>query len=314
MTCEHQGLLFRHERHFLEAADAWLSSVLGTGGPVVLAVAGGRAEALTGLLGEAERARVRVVDRNRLYDAPGRTLAFLHRFALAHEPSPVAVLAEPVVPADPLELREWQRLESVLCTALAQTRLRLLCVHQEDTLPPKARSGVLATHPVLPGPHGPRRNPRYLGTAAFRGLPSAPEPLPVRGPVHRLEIREPLPRVRRDLISLAETAGLSEEDTDRMVVSVNELAANVLEHGAGKGTLHVWRAPDRWVCDVLDEHGRLTDPLTGYRPSDGRRTRGYGLWIARQTSDLVEICGGREGSLVRLHFLDRTEAVLPLSL
>ncbi len=122
--------------------------------------------------------------------------------------------------------------------------------------------------------------------------------------MHRLEIGLSLPRLRGDLTALGEDMGFPPERIDSLVVAVNELAANVLEHGAGKGTVQVWRSPGRWVCDVFDERGGLFDPLAGYRPADTMRPRGYGLWITRQSCDFLEISGSGEGSLVRLHFVD----------
>ncbi|WP_304453430.1 anti-sigma factor RsbA family regulatory protein [Nocardiopsis sp. YSL2] len=306
MTFDHQGLLFRRDRQFHEVARERLRSALRENAHAVLAVDDRRAAEVTAGLRPQERARVHVTAPGRLYDAPGRTLAALHRLAFAHEPAPVVVVTEPPLPSGAsMEFREWMRLESVLCTALAPMRLRLLCAHDDRGLAPRVRTALRATHPVLVGPDGPAANPGYLGTQAFGSRPAEPEPLPVTGPVHRLDIGMSLPRLRRELTSLGAAVGLAESRVDSLVVAVNELAANVLEHGAGKGTVSVWRAPGRWVCDVFDEGGGLSDPLTGYRPADTMRPRGYGLWITRQSCDFLEICGDADGSLVRLHFLDR---------
>lgn len=301
MTFEHQGLLYRRERRFHEVTRERLRTAVRGDGHTVLAVAD-PAALLHGLTPQ-ERGRVHVVDRDTLYDAPGRTLATLHRMSLVHDS--VTVVGQPPLPTDgAMENREWHRLESVLSTALAPTRMRVLCVHDERGLPPGIRAAVLATHPALVGEEGVRSNSAYLGPAAFGRRRPAPEPLPVTSPVHRLEIEQSLPRLRGDLGSLAHSVGLPRDRVDGLVVAVNELAANVLEHGAGKGTVQMWRGPDRWVCDVFDERGGLHDSLAGYRPVDGLRPRGYGLWITRQICDFMEICGDEAGSLVRLHFVD----------
>ncbi|WP_028648894.1 anti-sigma factor RsbA family regulatory protein [Nocardiopsis sp. CNT312] len=306
MTFEHQGLLFHREERLHEVVGPWLRSAVSGGAHTVLVVGGHRSEALTAALTGAERSRVHVTERSRVFSAPGRTLALLHRLALSHAPGPVAVVAEPPLAEAPaLERREWHRLESVLDTALSSLPVRMLCVHEAAGLPSGARAAVRATHPVLAAPGGSRSNPGYLGRAAFGALPDAPEPLPVTGPVHVREIGGPLPVLRRELTGLGRALSWPEERVDNLVTGVNELAANVLEHGAGKGTVTLWRGPGRWVCDVFDEEGGLDDPLAGYCPGDGVRSRGYGLWIARQTCDFMEICGGRTGSLVRLHLLDR---------
>lgn len=305
MTFEHQALLFDRESRFHEVVRERLRSARAHDAHVVLALSPSRASVLFDGLSPDEHARVRVLAQEDLYDAPGRTLAALHRMALTHSSDRVMVVAEPPLTAgSAMELREWHRLESVLSTALAPTRMTLLCAYDERALSSCAREAVVATHPALIGAPGPRPNPEYLGTAAFDNRPSVPDPLPVHGPVHRLEIGQSLPRLRHDLNTLGATVGLSGAHRDNLVVAVNELAANVLEHGAGKGSVSLWRTEDRWVCDVFDEGGRLSDPLTGYRPTDTLRPRGYGLWITRQSCDFLEICGDETRTLIRLHLLD----------
>ena len=305
MTFEHQGLLFGRESRFHEVARERLRSARTDGSHAVLALSPSRVSLLTDVLSPDERARVRILAREDLYGAPGRTLAALHRMALAHSSNRVTVIAEPPLTAgSATELREWHRLESVLSTALAPTRMTLLCAYDERGLSPTAREAVVATHPVLVDTPGPRRNPEYLGTSAFDTRPATPDPLPVHGVIHRLEIGQSLPRLRHDLSALGTAVGLSGNHQENLVVAVNELAANVLEHGAGKGSVSLWRTKGRWVCDVFDEGGKLSDPLTGYRPTDTLRPRGYGLWITRQSCDFLEVCGDEAGTLIRLHFLD----------
>ena len=307
MTFTHQALLFARDQRFRSVAGGRLRAAVASGRPAVLAVAPHRSALLLDSLPPVVARSIEVVDRDTLYDAPGRMLAALHRTALTHAPSRVTVVAEPppVRGPDPAA-QEWQRLEAVLATALEETALDLLCVHDTRTLGPGTLAGVHATHPVLIGEHGAAANHAYLGPAAHAQRPTVPEPLPVAGPVHRAEIGQSLPRLRRDLTDLGAALRLPAAQVDGLVVAVNELAANVLEHGAGKGGVALWRSHDRWVCEVFDEAGLLTDPLAGYRPADGVRPRGYGLWITRQTCDYVEICGDADGTLVRLHFLDRT--------
>lgn len=306
MTFMHQGLLFAHEHRFHAVAGGRLRAAVASGRPAVLAVAPHRSARLIAALPPQVAREVHVVDRDTLYDAPGRMLAALHRMVLAHAPERVTVVAEPPPARGPGPApQEWRRLEAVLATALDEATLDLLCVHDTCALTAAERTTVHTTHPVLIGASGPRANHAYLGPRAHGARPRTPTPLPLIGPVHRVEIGQSLPRLRRDLTSLGASLDLDPVQVDGLVVAVNELAANVLEHGAGKGSISLWRSHDRWVCEVFDEAGLLTDPLAGYRPVDGMRSRGYGLWITRQTSDFLEICGDGDGTLVRLHFLDR---------
>ena len=85
-----------------------------------------------------------------------------------------------------------------------------------------------------------------------------------------------------------------------MVVAVNEVATNSLVHGAGKGTLRVWRDASAFTCEVRDA-GRFDSPLVD-RQRPGPETAGpRGLWLANQLCDLVQIRTFATGTAVRLH-------------
>src|SRR5699024_5887340 len=135
MTFEHQGLLFGHDNRFHEVALERLRSARAAGAPTFLVLSPHRDSVLIDARTPYDRARGLVRADAELFDAPGRTLAALHRMALTHSPSRVTVIAEPPRTAgSTMELREWHRLESVLATALAPTRMTLLCAYDERGL------------------------------------------------------------------------------------------------------------------------------------------------------------------------------------
>ncbi len=84
------------------------------------------------------------------------------------------------------------------------------------------------------------------------------------------------------------------------MLAVNELATNSIRHGGGSGVLRVWREPEVLICEVTD-HGHFEDPLVGRRRPAGTQVGGYGLWLANQVCDLVQVRSGPEGSTVRVH-------------
>ncbi|RCV49626.1 sensor histidine kinase [Marinitenerispora sediminis] len=302
-TFGHEGMLFASPAELAGVVVPRIRSAEAAGEHVVVALADAHAGLVRAGLGAAA-ASVRFVDRARWYEAPGRTLAALHRLGVAHADRHVTVVGEPVLPLDePLALREWHRLDSVLDAALACAPLRVLCVHDARTLPAGVRREVARTHPVLlAGPTGAvasrdYRDPvLYSAADAGRRLPAP------TGRTETLEIVADLTALRERVLGAADRAGLTGDRLGDLVVSVNEMAANVLEHGAGKGWISLWRIPGHLVCDVFDEGGGLTDPLSGYYPTDVLSVRGYGLWITRQVCDFMEISGGPDGSLVRLYF------------
>jgi anti-sigma regulatory factor (Ser/Thr protein kinase) len=86
-----------------------------------------------------------------------------------------------------------------------------------------------------------------------------------------------------------------------LVLCVAEISANSVEHGAGYGTVSVWTRDNELICEVADPGGGFEQPYPGYLPPEEGSLRGYGLWIARQLSDLMEV-RTREGiSRIRLH-------------
>lgn len=299
---EHYGVLLDSPRDLRDLIIPRVRDALSEGDHVTVAVRPPHEEAIRSALGDRS-AELDITAHAEFYDAPGRTLARLHRLALTHPTRRVTVVAEPVLPADaPVGLREWHRLDSVLGSVLAGSRMRLLCLHDSRVLPDGTRELARRTHPVLVTSGGQHHSPDYQDPVTFSAADVArPLPSPT-GTVHTLDIRPDLPALRDEVTTLATAADIPEARIGDLVLAVNELAANVLEHGAGKGTISLWRSAGWILCDVFDEGGALTDPLIGYRPTDPRGTRGYGLWITRQLCDFMEISGGSHGSLIRMHF------------
>ena len=73
-----------------------------------------------------------------------------------------------------------------------------------------------------------------------------------------------------------------------------------MRHGGGLGRVLLWQEPGELLCEVRDE-GRITAPLVGReRPRPGQ-VGGYGLWLANQVCDLVQVRAYAAGGVVRLH-------------
>ncbi|WP_327089915.1 ATP-binding protein [Nonomuraea sp. NBC_01738] len=107
--------------------------------------------------------------------------------------------------------------------------------------------------------------------------------------------------MRRRVRERATAAGMDRDLAGSLVLSVSEIAANCVEHGAGYGTMRMWVAGSELVCELVDTGGVIDDPLRGYIPPEPESPRGYGLWISRQLCDLVEMRTEAGTLLVRLH-------------
>jgi hypothetical protein len=78
------------------------------------------------------------------------------------------------------------------------------------------------------------------------------------------------------------------------------VATNSLRHGGGRGVLRLWCAANAVVCEVSDA-GRIDAPLVGRHRPAPTQTSGFGVWLANQVCDLVQVRSFPEGSVVRLH-------------
>jgi anti-sigma regulatory factor (Ser/Thr protein kinase) len=84
-----------------------------------------------------------------------------------------------------------------------------------------------------------------------------------------------------------------------LVLAVNEIATNSLQHGGGQGELRVWPEDGGLVCEISDR-GHITSALAGRLPPSLDGADGGGLWLANHMCDLVQIFSSSGGTAIRL--------------
>lgn len=107
--------------------------------------------------------------------------------------------------------------------------------------------------------------------------------------------------LRHSVTSCAHAAGLSGQRLDDFVLAVNELITNAVRHGGGRGWLRLWQQAGSLLCEVSD-HGR---GISAQRLNDRSRPApdtagGWGLWLARELSDTMQVETGPAGTTVRI--------------
>ncbi|MFF5228108.1 ATP-binding protein [Dactylosporangium sp. NPDC000521] len=103
--------------------------------------------------------------------------------------------------------------------------------------------------------------------------------------------------VRAFVRTQALAAGMSQARTELLMLAVNELATNTLQHTTGGGRVSLWAGDGQLYCDVVDQGPPRTFP----RPMPAADApRGRGLAIVEQICDRVETISGPDGTTVRL--------------
>ncbi|MEV4510155.1 ATP-binding protein [Dactylosporangium sp. NPDC049525] len=108
---------------------------------------------------------------------------------------------------------------------------------------------------------------------------------------------EDLGAVRAFVRHHALALGMSEARTEMLMLAVNELATNTVQHTTGGGRVRVWTDAGQIVCDVVDQG----PPRSFQRPMPAPdAVRGRGLPIVERICDQVDTVTGPDGTTVRL--------------
>jgi anti-sigma regulatory factor (Ser/Thr protein kinase) len=300
---EHSG--FQHEALVYEGTDEYLAGTLpfvrealAADEPTLVAVGEAQAELLRTALGpDSERVRfaeMREVGRN-----PALIIPLWREFVDENGGRSARGIGEPVWAArSPAALDECQRHEALLNVAFApEPSWKLLCPYDAGALGPEVLEKVGHSHPRVHhrGRSDASRSFEEEPDCFVGELPSPGE----RPEVFSFGLAE-LGEVRRRVAAVAEEAGLDSPDVADLVTAANELAANSVTHGGGRGTLRLWRE-DGVLLTEVEDHGRIEEPLVGRLRPGISQEGGRGLWLANQLCDLVQIRSGASGTRVRLH-------------
>lgn len=300
----HLALLFNTEEDFTDATVPFLREGVEQGDAVVVVSAPHRLSAVRSELSQAESDAITMEDSEPRYRRAAHALTSWCRLLreLTGRGRRVRIVGEPpfdkMAPEQALELCQGDAAFNEVARVPGAT---VLCPVDLRTTPPKYVAMFRRSHPELVenGQTGP--NPAYTGPAALiaelRRHTPMPEPATESPQLHCPA--DPA-QARRFIQETAACFGLDAARVRDFVTAVNEVVANAFRHAVIDG-LRCWREPGRIVCEVRDYGLGFADALAGYREPDHDATSGWGLWLARQLTDLVEVRTGPEGTCVRLH-------------
>jgi anti-sigma regulatory factor (Ser/Thr protein kinase) len=298
---EHEALLYEGMDGFLDGVVPFVREGVDAGEAVMVAVDAEKTARMRSALGEDAEA-VHFVPMERVGRNPGRIIPGWMDFADAN-PGALRGVGEPIWAgrtAD--ELVECQLHESLLNVAFADTPgMRLLCPYDVTALGDAVIHEARCSHGGIVEAGGVRSaSHRFRGTEDPVGPFAAPLPRPPTAPEHLSFDRRNLAELRAAVGAAADQAGLDPRRRADLVLAVSEIAANSLIHGGGHGLLRIWPQDGGVVCEVRDR-GVIEDSLVGRRRPGPDQIGGWGVWIAHQICDLVQLRTGPEGTIVRLH-------------
>jgi anti-sigma regulatory factor (Ser/Thr protein kinase) len=296
----HEAVVYEGPDQLVELAAEFIDESVAADEPILVVLA---PEVLGRLASKHRLPGVTFADMRAVGGNPARLLPACQEFLDRHASSGRRVrgLGEPVWSTRrAAELGECHQHEALLNAAFDRRSLWLRCPYDAGSLDPGVIEEACRTHPLVQRAGQTRPSPSYPGAAALATVATAPLPVPP-GSALQLEVGPgDLGRVRQLARERATAAGLSSARTEDLVVAVNELAANSLAHGGGRGTVRLWEEDGVVLCELHDR-GRLDDPWVGRRRPPTSDTGGRGLWLANQLCDLVQIRSGDQGTVVRLH-------------
>ncbi|GLY75774.1 sensor histidine kinase [Actinoallomurus iriomotensis] len=310
----HPALFYRGREEYLATTVPFVTGGLAAGEPVAVAVPRPNLELLREALGRelgGDLKRVELLDMAQVGRNPGRIIpGVLRAFADRHPHGRIRIIGEPIwAGRTGEEYPACLQHEALINLAFAGRPVSILCPYDAAALDPRVLADAATTHPVLVDRAAERVS---RGFAPRRAIAAGNVPLPDPfGDSGRERGAEGVATVRFDHTTLAPVRALAVReaaagglDPDRVLdveLAVNELAANSLAHGGGSGTLRVWIAGGRLVCEISDG-GQITDPLAGRRPVDPATPGGRGLLLVNQLADLVRTHSVPGATTIRAYF------------
>ena len=297
----HEALLYASDDALVDAVLPFLRAGIAAGEPALVVLDAAKIARLAAAL-DAPDEQVRFADMAAVGANPARIIPAWRRFVDEHPGRRVRGIGEPICAArGAAELSECHRHEELLNVAFADTPgFWLLCPYNTARLDPADVEHACLTHPHVTDGGAPRASAGYPGLAAHAAPFADPLPPPPTAPDRVVFDAQSLGAVRRIVVERAARAGLEGARAEDLLLAVHEVAGNSVRHGGGTGVLDVWQDGRTLLCEVSDR-GRIERPLAGRERPRAGQIGGYGLWLANQLCDLVQVRTQSSGSRVRLH-------------
>lgn len=301
-TFRHEAVFYAGPRGFVDRTAPFILEAVAEHEPILVVVDVKKIDMLRSQLGRAAE-DVEFADMGAVGHNPARIIPawhdFVDRWGDPHRRC--RGIGEPIwAGRTPEELVECERHEALLNLAFDQgPPLWIACPYDILALDPAVVEEAHRTHPLVWDEDDHDVSDVFPGLAAVAGPFDRPLAEP-DGPTREIPFGlSDLSTVARAVERVALEADLNLTRTEDLVLSVSEIVTNSIRHGGARGLLRIWRQGDVVVCEIRDG-GRFDQPLAGRRSPVEGQTSGFGLWLANQVCDLVQIRSFEEGTVVRL--------------
>jgi anti-sigma regulatory factor (Ser/Thr protein kinase) len=305
----HECARYASDAQFLAVVVPFLSDGVRAGEPTVAALGPANQRLVRGALGGGPGIHFLAAEDQ--YARPALTIRrYRELFAgfVAAGASRIRLVGDVPHPGTGVPWDGWARYEAASNSVYRDYPLWGLCAYDTRTAPAGVLAEVNRLHPHLASPGGYARNPDFTDPRAFlrERTDHWQDPLELSQPT--VELVDPTPQAARAAV-LANThhSGLSEEDTNGLVLAASEAVGNALRHGCAPVRLRLWTAAERVVLTVTDAGAGPSDPYAGLVPlghdggpgvdADPRR---LGLWLTHQLCAYVGMHAGPDGFTLRL--------------
>jgi anti-sigma regulatory factor (Ser/Thr protein kinase) len=297
----HEAMLYHGDDDFFARTTDFIREGIAAGEAVLTVVDGQKIDRLRAVLdGDADR--VCFADMTEVGHNPALIIQAWRDFVSEQGTTRTRLrgIGEPVSSArSPAALVECNAHESLLNLAFdGTTPFWLLCPYDTSVLPVDVIEHALANHPYV-FDHDEHRASNTFRIDDAAGFEQSLPPPPDSVDTFAFDVTE-LHDLREFVFAHARAFGLDPDHAAELVLAASEIATNSVAYGGRHGAISVWGDGDCFLCEIHD-HGHITDPLIGrLRPTEHEQG-GYGIWLAHQMCDLVQIRSTTDGTTVRLH-------------
>lgn len=196
----------------------------------------------------------------------------------------------------------WLRYEGAFDAALTGQPLWAVCAYDTRDTPDDVVTDAECLHAHVVTAAGHRPSPSFGDRATYvrQRLRELEPPADDRPPALTLRDVDTPVAARRAIAAVAAEALLPHSRVVDVVLAANEIVTNALRHGRPPVDVRMWVDGATVTCEVRDSGPGSADPFLGLVPPAPGSTGGYGVWIAHQLCDRVDLLEHGDGFVVRL--------------